>query len=145
MSAPLNVIDLLAILPYFICFVVEPDLDLDLGDNAEGGVDEEEISLEPCSSVVVLVEVVLVVLEVDKALKIALSWSRHNQEPARLTWKEKPHVTSHQCLLLILTCSSFVRAAAKCSGVTKVRSSPEMSSRPRLALSCTIARSISAQ
>ena len=61
-------------------------MDLDLGDNAEGGVDEEEISLEPCSSVVVLVEVVLVVLEVDKVLKMALSWSWHNQDPARLTW-----------------------------------------------------------
>ena len=125
-------------------------MDLDLGDNADGGVDEEvqetaEISLKPCSSVVVLVEVVLVVLEVDKVLKMALSWSWLNQDPARLTWDQAPLVTSHQCWLSILTCSSFVRAAAKYSGVTKVRSSPEMSSRPRLELSCTIARSISAQ
>ena len=82
------------------CFVVESDLDLDLGDNADGGVNEEEISLEPCSSVVVLVEVVLVVQEVDKVLKMALSWSCHNQDSARLTWNEKPNVTSHQCCLL---------------------------------------------
>ena len=72
-------------------------MDLDLGDNADGGVDEEEISLEPCSSVVVLVDVVLVVLEFDKALKMALSWSWHNQDSARLTWDQEPHVTNHRC------------------------------------------------
>ena len=123
-------------------------MDLDIGDNADGGAGEEgqetaEISLEPCSSFVVLVEVELVVLEVDKVLKMALSWSWHNQDPARLTWDQELHVTNVTMWLSILTCSSFVRAVAKYSGVTKVRSSPEISSRPRLELSCTIARSIS--
>ena len=66
-------------------------MDLHLGDNADGGVDNkvqenDGVSLDPCSSFVVLLEVVLVVLEVDKALKMALSWSWHNQDPARLTW-----------------------------------------------------------
>ena len=41
-------------------------------------------------------------------------------------------------VLIVLTCSSFVRASAKESGWTSVRSNPEMSSRLSLNLSCNM-------
>ena len=67
------------------------------------------------------------------ARKKALTWSGHSQDSARLTWVR---VATHAIAITGSTCSRLVRALAKQSAGTRVRSSPEMSRRLSSNLSC---------
>ena len=66
------------------------------------------------------------------ARKKALTWSGHSQDSARLTWVR----AATQFAITGSTCSRLVRAVAKQSAGTRVRSSPEMSRRLSSNLSC---------
>ena len=66
------------------------------------------------------------------ARKKALTWSGHSQDSARLTWVR----VATQFAITGSTCSRLVRALAKQSAGTRVRSSPEMSRRLSSNLSC---------
>ena len=94
------------------CSVVEAELGIRDGEDGEEDVGARAVDVN--------------------ARKKALTWSGHSQDSARLTWVR----VATQFAITGSTCSRLVRALAKQSAGTRVRSSPEMSRRLSSNLSC---------